>query len=666
MGSTTLFTFLFEHPTRVQTVELLGSWDNFSKPYQLQRDRRRGRGVWSGCYTFDNIICDGDLKNVGERRSGALRMGGTYWYYYNVDGDERHNPAEPSTTVCPLLPGQRLNVLDVPREFGNQQTMDSADAFTRNPKDKFLTPVPPVPPKVLPSPRVGDFCKEPYTVPTVSLTTPRSATYPYTTPAYSPGYVRHTRSASTTPALSSTALFADFKGLKEKFARKRSASHARSGSRNIHHLEIGAPTLISTTADEVNLVPLTSLQQTLVPSLLPTPRTSRSLPTPTAPQTATSLPESVRAKLREFSPLGSHPIDPAKNLDPSSLFAGMPEDHYGRRPRSRSDVAPTTAGSLCAPASLVRANSTDSRRMKLFCNEPWISSPRLPRQHEIDPEAAAEDPTTAPVLQRPSVALEPLSDNARPTSSHGGDRSSSLRNSALDKDKDLPPLPRYLVPAPLYACSSASSSPKFQSEPEEPEEPDYEEIQVEETRFQILSERKGHFSIYTSESGTFSSPTSDDEDVYSPTFSSWTSECSEAGSPNRYSLFSISDYIRSPTRDSAFIEEAFEEQEQQHSAATQNVSPSPPKLEELRLSAFGPSLFNVDIQHADSAPRRKAACFGLGFQSYKLPDDEAASKVTVTEQTLHAQPAIHGDRGSSASHAEKLVNDFGFLGDSVK
>lgn len=532
--------------------------------------------------------------------------------------------------------------------------MGEADVFTRNPKDKFLTPVPPVLQKALPSPRLGDLCHEPYRVPAVSLTTPRSATYPYTTPAYSPGPPRHARSASTTPALSSTALFADFKGLKEKFAQKRSASHARAGSKNIRHLEIGAPTLISTTAEEVNLVPLSSLHRTPLPSPQPTPQTLRSLPPPpTAPQTAISLPASVREKLREFSPLGSHPIEPAGDGVPSSL---APSVHVrGTRSRSRSDVAPTTAGSLCAPASIVRASTIDTRRTKLFSNEPWISSPRLPRQQEIDPEVAVDE---APVLQRPALTLEPQSVDTRPTSSHGGDRISSLRNSVLGKDKDLPPLPRYLVPAPLYAYSSAESSPQRE---DTPEENDYQEIQVEDARFQMLSERKGHFSSWSAESDTLSSPTSDDGEPYSPSYSSLTSDCSDAGSPRRYSRFSISDYIHSPDRDSTFTEHVFEKEEQDKSTAKDDVSGLPPTLEALHLSSFGPGLFDLDIQHAESTPRRQAACFGLGFQSYQLPEDETASKVTVTDP----QSTIQHVRGSSSTSSETLVNDFGFLGDAV-
>ncbi len=70
-----------ETPYVACSVELLGSWDNFTKPYRMERDYRRGPTNWSGCYRFDNIICDGDLSEAPLQRNGGLRMGGTYWYY---------------------------------------------------------------------------------------------------------------------------------------------------------------------------------------------------------------------------------------------------------------------------------------------------------------------------------------------------------------------------------------------------------------------------------------------------------------------------------------------------------------------------------------------------------------------------------------------------------
>ncbi|KAF1986367.1 hypothetical protein K402DRAFT_319455, partial [Aulographum hederae CBS 113979] len=99
------------------SVELLGSWDNFHRSYPLQRDSRRGRGQWTGCHKYEDIIYDGDDSGVAEKRSGGLKMNGTYWYYYVVDGEvECHDPTKPATTACPLLPGQMVNVMEMPFE----------------------------------------------------------------------------------------------------------------------------------------------------------------------------------------------------------------------------------------------------------------------------------------------------------------------------------------------------------------------------------------------------------------------------------------------------------------------------------------------------------------------------------------------------------------------
>ncbi|KAF2678062.1 hypothetical protein K458DRAFT_143652 [Lentithecium fluviatile CBS 122367] len=647
-SSTTLVTFLFDLPAAARTVELLGSWDNFTKPYPLKHDRRRGHGTWSGCYTFDDIICDGDLDNINGKRTGALKMGGTYWYYYNVDGEERHNPSEPSTTVCPLLPGQRLNVLEVPRESRSRSSSESSDNFTRNPRDKFLTPVPPKP---LPSPRLGDLCKESYAVPMHHVRGPRSATYPSSGQSLSPGYARHARSVSTSPQMASPALFSDFKGLKEKLAQKRSASSTRTRSRSVRELEIGAPTLISTTAEEVNLVPLSSLQ--------PPPRSAPMR----APVRSPSFSPPVTARLREFSPLGSHPVDPEKDLH---LAAPMDEKRQVGRPRSRSELPKVTATEFATKSTVVRANSSETRRTKVFSNEPWIQSPRFPQRSSYTEEQMTEAATPAPVLERPSFSLEPPSLDARPTSSHGGNQSAGLRQSAVDKNKELPPLPRYIVPAPLFACSSASSSPTLSHDPENQTENEDEDADTNRN-----SESNSHFSVWSTESITYSSPTSDDEAIHSPTFSSLTSSCSELGSPTRLSArFSISDYMHSPDRDSAAIDEEGDGvlDEEVHSS---HLSANPPRLDELRISAFGSGLFDLDVRHGGSGSRgsrgsrRQVACFGLGFQGYKLPEDESTSKVTITEPKLRLEPSFKHDRDSSVSQAETLVNEFGFLGESV-
>src|SRR3989440_3303923 len=70
---------------------------------------------------------------------------------YQLDNSiEFHNSAEPSTTSCPLMPGQLVNVLNVPfhlssgRSRNDSVSSTSSELRTMNPEDKFLNP-PPVP-----------------------------------------------------------------------------------------------------------------------------------------------------------------------------------------------------------------------------------------------------------------------------------------------------------------------------------------------------------------------------------------------------------------------------------------------------------------------------------------------------------------------------------------
>ncbi|KAI5368090.1 hypothetical protein Slin15195_G032240 [Septoria linicola] len=151
MDPTTLVTFLFRSPAEVRTVELLGSWDNFEIPYRMHHDRLRG-GLWSGCFKFENIIYDGEKFQWTKPRTGGLKQGGTYWYYYRLNYDlDAYDDRQPHTTACPLLPGQAVNVMEVPTEivepptrchsaygqdilgnltkFTEQKTLDPADKY---------------------------------------------------------------------------------------------------------------------------------------------------------------------------------------------------------------------------------------------------------------------------------------------------------------------------------------------------------------------------------------------------------------------------------------------------------------------------------------------------------------------------------------------------------
>ncbi|KAK3660109.1 hypothetical protein LTR56_001035 [Elasticomyces elasticus] len=116
MDPETLVTFWFKAPEHVHRVELLGSWDNFMVPYQMDFDRRTARHT--GCFHFDNIVFDGDKLDWSKPRSGGLKQGGVYWYYFRLDFDvETYDDDKPYTAGCPLMPGQVMNMLEVPTEI---------------------------------------------------------------------------------------------------------------------------------------------------------------------------------------------------------------------------------------------------------------------------------------------------------------------------------------------------------------------------------------------------------------------------------------------------------------------------------------------------------------------------------------------------------------------
>ncbi|KAF3076736.1 hypothetical protein CFAM422_001025 [Trichoderma lentiforme] len=135
----------------VQSVRLIGSWDNFTMCYSMERDSRRGHGQWRGCFAFQNIVCD-DENPHHQKRSGGLKMGHTYYYYYEVDGStETFDATMPYTTACPYMPGQTVNTLHVPIEHtirlrsASMNSMHQENYRTMDPATKFMKPLPPTP-----------------------------------------------------------------------------------------------------------------------------------------------------------------------------------------------------------------------------------------------------------------------------------------------------------------------------------------------------------------------------------------------------------------------------------------------------------------------------------------------------------------------------------------
>ena len=147
--TTTLITFRVRVPRGTRTLILYGSWDNFTTGYSMSKDLQSGSEYWSGCFNFTNIICDGRPSEVMRSRDGGLKMGGTYWYHYKVnDETDFHNVCERATTNCPMMPGQLMNVLNVPFALCGSRSRDpsasstSSERRTMNPEDKFMNPRP--------------------------------------------------------------------------------------------------------------------------------------------------------------------------------------------------------------------------------------------------------------------------------------------------------------------------------------------------------------------------------------------------------------------------------------------------------------------------------------------------------------------------------------------
>lgn len=424
--------------------------------------------------------------------------------------------------------------------------------------------------------------------------------------------------------------------------------------------------LISSTHEELELIPLAEYRKRSQSVFQDKPaiESSNLRPVPTIN--------------KEFSPLSSHPVDP---LDPIFSQAGLVAEDRPSIQRRRSHVPSTV---ITSEFKLVqnrgRANSADTRRTQhyVWSKDPWLSSPKLQQSFDATTEEGPEMPPM-PMLQRPVTSLAPPSAGERPISSHGELGISSLWQAPLDKE--LPELPRYLTPAPLFACNSPSETEIIAEEigeesfvsvlddeehdDEEHDDEDDDDV-LDDFIMQYQVKPRSHFSTWSENSAAYIFASSETDTVLSPTFSSFTSYFDDKSIRHPSMRFS---HASTFTADSQRTSTTFSDDDEigypAEDTPTIHLSATPPQLDDLRMSTFGSDLFSLDIQHADAAPRRQAACFGLGFH-YSLPEDETTSKTTITEQTpgLEAAP-VNVQRDSSVGQFNRLMDDFGYLGDAV-
>jgi len=106
-------SFSLRTSSSVNTVHLLGSWDNYAGQLPLSKDKTSSKsGAWKGTFRF---------------QGATLQAGQRYWYYYIIDGYHvSHDPAQSSTTEPTT--GRVLNILDVPAEKSSSKSKSSSSS----------------------------------------------------------------------------------------------------------------------------------------------------------------------------------------------------------------------------------------------------------------------------------------------------------------------------------------------------------------------------------------------------------------------------------------------------------------------------------------------------------------------------------------------------------
>ncbi|KAF2671387.1 hypothetical protein BT63DRAFT_412424 [Microthyrium microscopicum] len=441
MESTTLVTFMLHHPAAC-LVELWGSWDNFSEPWEMKRDSRRGWGNWTGCHKFRNIIYDGDSSGFHEKRDGGLKMGGTYWYYYRIDGhEEYYDPSQPSTSSCPLLPGQYLNVLDVPWEkrFVSRSRSSSValvtEFHTLNPDFRYRNPRP------APKPRLPKLMTK------IDASDIRawSATLP-DTPASAIGH-RTIKSASSVPTnvfsmamdrvkspVSARLPGVGGRGRSIKLKPSQRSLQSRSASSQCTSpikAEISYPILISpTSTTHTELDPI-------------------------------RLPKRTNPYSRSTEHL--HSGQTAESMTVDSLIKRLADPFVERRAATAVDdrpiYQPTHRRAISHESVIRRVSSTGRLRENALMRQAFAGAPQPPILSIPDSITEVDSPPRAPQAPRSETGGLNLYGMHIPTFTVRESTPTPISPPTISPttsekpnlNKDLPALPTYLIPSPLFS-----------------------------------------------------------------------------------------------------------------------------------------------------------------------------------------------------------------------
>ena len=617
-------------------MDLLGSWDNFSKRYPMEQDTRKGKGHWRGCHTFKNIICDGDLQHMVEARDGGLKMGGKYWYYYHLDCDvEYHDPFEPSTSNSPVLPGQPVNILEVPFELGSERTRGRSGSanvtFSAVPAERTLNPADKYNPlRMAPTHDLPRLATSPASLAQSRSASPSPASTLSSTSSKSEGIspasstsssfgrflpfsrkspASESTSAATVPATKSNYIRDAISHLplsgsnagSSEIQRGRRALFGKDRAERERPLDISAPSLISRSDSGRHCIPLSEVTATAFPMSM----------SPTGSRPASPLRKVIAECSREPSPLGRSPIT---ELSPVVIAPGTREESPLRHvvPKERNDQS----SEIAAPADA----------------------------GEVDTGEVVDDEEDEFNFQSPS---DRLSGEEHLTKGLSPPPSRSSPTTAFPPFEPTEPAPAESVVVEDPAKVSLPLAPAHPPEPQ----PKEGSPQINKSHFSMCSTTTASLSPHLDYG--FSYPTS-------PAMSSMTTSSMGAHSPYRLS-----------SESGAFMGSGVVDTERTNHSdeATSAVDAwdDETSCDELEKCLRG-------LKMSNGMSKRNAAYFGRSaLQGYSLPEEEHASELTIPksgngtdaqqDEEFFESLDKHATRTFTA--LEDFLCDMGYLGGAI-
>lgn len=602
-------------------------------------------------------------------------MGSTYWYYYQVNGtDEEYDKAEPYTTSCPLLPGQCVNILDVPLDGSadtvlQQPSSPSPAIHTFNPDDRYINPRPAPKPQL---PRLITPSSNGLGTQKVKARLFGDSTHPATASGWlserealsrSANDERLVKSAISSPSEAVKSAFSFLKGSqsaltatptelrrgRSKVSRPQHRRTDRSTSPG-ERLQISSPELTYRSDEDRDHITLLEAQLAMLGS-----------------------PIEGDGSRSPYAPLRSHPVtlDEHNNLPQRR---SKTDDHSHKRQSSE-----TPAGSSKEPPfPLFRSQSSSERTSCNSHSAPTSYAyfdPRYPQrsisrrrapsplrtsisQDDIEALRAFNPPTHITEVDCEDLRTPRRFDSTLTSPMHSPEDVNEVAEVQTGRhakspslDKELPPLPSYLVPSPL----------RIRTAPADPQTIEFGNYASNNSRFSV-------WTTTSAESEDDHEPETGSQGEISPTFSSIQGGSTGDNTPLHLSDReppSLDDYFHDETsdnEDSFFNEDRpdlmalkeLQELIRSPTRTTPDPTPQRPFTSPLLSRSREVLAMNDGVSFGDLTPTSTV------FKQHDLsllPSDREPV-IAVAGESLPEQVAA----SRQLTQMEELMNEFDYLG----